>query len=203
MPRGATLTLLPASRGIVLRRGASAIASFRGTFDAIDLMLDAYARQVDGFGGKVHAGYAAAYRSVRPALRHALKGVTTLHVTGHSLGGALAVLAAVDALGDVPSVSAVTFAAPKVGDEAFARAVRDTLRLRLVVNTADVIPQSPAGLLGPYVHVGTLLLYYANLGTWPRNHRLSTYAAMVAKGDALAEVDAPSGSDVALAERAA
>jgi len=75
---------------------------------------------------------------------------------GHSLGGALATLAAMDIKLNVPgkSVSCYTFGSPKVGDSAFAGAynklVPDTHRF---VNDTDLVPKIPP--FG-YEHVGDL-----------------------------------------------
>lgn len=65
-------------------------------------------------------------------------------VTGHSLGGALATLAAVDVTLNRPHVPVdlYTFGAPRIGNKAFAQwfdaQIQDSIRL---VNNSDVVPQ--------------------------------------------------------------
>jgi hypothetical protein len=69
-------------------------------------------------------------------------------VTGHSLGGALATLAAFDiqeACKTLPqmSLSIYTFGAPRVGNHAFARECRDKLpELWNVINDQDTVPRA-------------------------------------------------------------
>jgi len=108
---------------------------------------------------KVHYGFIQAYSSVRDAILKMVRDSSQrkVLVTGHSLGGALAVLAALDVRQSVPDkqVSCYTFGSPKVGDPAFAdyysNLVPDTFR---IVNDADIIPTiPPAG----YAHVGRLI----------------------------------------------
>ncbi|XP_066310867.1 phospholipase A1-Igamma1, chloroplastic-like [Miscanthus floridulus] len=74
-------------------------------------------------------------------------GYVRVTVTGHSLGGALAMLATRDAAVAHPDVhvSAVTFGAPRVGNRAFYDGVtsRDVRALRVVVRH-DVVPSVPS-----------------------------------------------------------
>ncbi|GAB4427461.1 MAG: hypothetical protein Kow0031_07490 [Anaerolineae bacterium] len=114
---------------------------------------------------KVHMGFTQAYTSVRDAVLNAAKNTKHKHIitTGHSLGGALATLAAMDIKLNVPGkeVSCYTLGSPKVGNPAFAAAynklVPDTHR---IVNDADVVPTIPP--LG-YEHVGELVHLGANV----------------------------------------
>jgi triacylglycerol lipase len=114
---------------------------------------------------KVHLGFVDAYSSVRDAILNGAKNSKHSHIitTGHSLGGALATLAAMDIKLNVPGrqVSCYTFGSPKVGNPAFAAAynklVPDTHRF---VNDADVVPTIPP--LG-YEHVGELHHLGANV----------------------------------------
>ena len=81
-----------------------------------------------------------------------------LLITGHSLGGALALLCAHRlALQTVPIHSVHTFGQPRVGDHAFAAAYDSLLgdRTYRVVNQNDVVPRLPGVLLG-YQHAGHL-----------------------------------------------
>ena len=108
---------------------------------------------------EVHYGFTEAYASVRDAVLKAAKDTPHKKVVcvGHSLGGALATLAAMDIRLNVPGkeVSCYTFGSPKVGDANFAahynQCVPQTTR---VVNASDLVPNIPP--FG-YEHVGQLL----------------------------------------------
>jgi predicted lipase len=114
-----------------------------------------------GSGAEVHRGFLEAYTSVREAVINMVKNAAQKRVicTGHSLGGALAALCAIDVQHNVAgkTVACYTFGSPKVGNKAFAelydRSVPDTFRL---VNGADGVPRLPPG---PYYHVGQLQQY--------------------------------------------
>src|SRR5262245_7102955 len=84
--------------------------------------------QVDGFGGRLHRGFANALGeiwedvSTRVQTRCA-DGALRLWITGHSLGGALATLTACRLAEAQPPQSIAmiyTFGSPRVGDRAFA-----------------------------------------------------------------------------------
>ncbi|MDX1521213.1 MAG: lipase family protein [Anaerolineae bacterium] len=109
-------------------------------------------------GLKVHAGFIEAYSSVRDAVLEAVKNseYEEVYCTGHSLGGALAAICALDITYVAPDkkVTVYTFGSPKVGNAAFAELyherVPNTIR---VVNGSDGVPKVPPG---NYHHVGIL-----------------------------------------------
>lgn len=147
--------------------GDTFLIGFRGSEETgtadwitdLKFVLSAYPFVPAGAGAvKVHYGFIQAFSSVRDAILQMVRDSKQHKVltTGHSLGGALAVLAALDVRQNVPDkqVSCYTFGSPKVGDPAFAnyynKLVPNTFR---IVNDADVIPTiPPAG----YAHVGQL-----------------------------------------------
>ncbi len=112
---------------------------------------------------KVHYGFIETYGSVREAMFKAAKETPHQQIvcTGHSLGGALATLCAVDIKYNLPDkvVSAYTFGSPKVGNAEFVnfynKLVPQTYR---VVNSVDVVPNLPPNipLVISYEHVGEL-----------------------------------------------
>lgn len=144
---------------------------FRGTSNPIEAIMDSYIKMVpltlgdSGQHGHVHSGFLRAYQCLRPLLFARLatevrgKNVhkVSFHVTGHSLGGAMATLctfqlaaAAGDfelfaLLGDTcREVHCVTWGSPKVGDIIF----RDKYRSQVastarMVNRWDVVPWLP------------------------------------------------------------
>src|ERR1700733_8407377 len=142
----------------------TAFVSFRGTADVeegvadLDAAPDDY-RPIAGFG-QVHAGFQDVYELVRKGiaanLATAAAGCDQILITGHSLGAALAVLAAPDIFRNMPPNTIqprlITFAGPRVGLSEFAEkfnaAIESCYR---VVNFLDIVPLLPPA---PYVHVG-------------------------------------------------
>jgi hypothetical protein len=129
------------------------LVAFRGTQpgDLRDLIADARANLVEfQNGARVHAGFLAAFRSLEQPIADwiARTGSPRLVFTGHSLGAAMATVAA--ALR--PDSRLVTFGSPRVGDPAFAApfAARE---VRRYVDCTDCITRVPPELLG-YGHAG-------------------------------------------------
>jgi triacylglycerol lipase len=152
--------------GLMGRNTASRIAflSFRGTSDVaewvadIDAIPDEY-RPISGFG-QVHSGFQDVYQLVRANITANLSAATAgcdqILITGHSLGAALAVLAAPDVARTMPPNTIeprlLTFAGPKVGLSDFAAKFDALIESCFrVVNSLDVVPFLPPA---PYVHVG-------------------------------------------------
>ena len=105
-----------------------------------------------GPGGKVHQGFSRALRGAWGQVRPALEGVAgPCLYTGHSLGAALATLAA----SLTPPRAVYTFGSPRVGDAAFADSLKG-IPIHRVVNQRDLVPTlpPPGGAFG-FCHVGT------------------------------------------------
>jgi pimeloyl-ACP methyl ester carboxylesterase len=150
------------------------LVSFRGTEQSrvMNWLANVRAAQVGGphwKKGKVHRGFANALNSILDDVRakvslHAqVNGVwkKPVWLTGHSLGGALAVLAAFRLKQEKHGVQGIyTFGQPAVGGEEFIEQITTELALPYfrVVNHQDLIPKTPTGnLLGAkYAHGGTL-----------------------------------------------
>ena len=115
-------------------------------------------------GELIHDGYHHAYSSMRAGIRSALTDVAGalnfptaavgVHVSGHSLGGALATLCALD-LAKNPLANGtgaalrqvVTFGSPRVGNRAFVDSFEAAIRMAnssswRVVHGADAVPPS-------------------------------------------------------------
>ena len=100
--------------------------------------------------GEVHRGFQDAWQSVEKRVVYQLKQwwtpETQLWVTGHSLGGALAALAATSLEYQGFKVAGLyTFGQPRVGDWAFTRQVNAQMgdRMFRYVNNNDVVPMIP------------------------------------------------------------
>jgi len=189
--------------GFVLESADTVIAAFRGTATAIDWITDVIARQrkfpYAKNAGWTHQGFTDVYASLRSGLRAALSraraGEKRLYVTGHSLGGALATLCALDlAAGPVPlSPIVYTFGAPRVGDAAFAAAYnRQVGHSHRVYNSYDVVPHLPpliyksprTGATYHYLHVRTGRPLRFRNGSASANHVIGSYFAELARQDA-------------------
>jgi hypothetical protein len=110
----------------------------------------------------MHAGFESALRVVWPALQVALAGASPggrLLFTGHSLGAAIAVLAARRASAVAAVDGVYTFGMPRCGGRAFAEAYEAALGARTYrfVNGHDIVPTVPPSGFG-YRHVGRSLL---------------------------------------------
>lgn len=105
---------------------------------------------------KVHVGFEDAYRSIESILMDHCKNEDTVIIAGHSMGGAIATLAAYKLARTVSNVTCVTFGSPRVGNRAFAKnfnlIVPNSYRL---VHGNDAITKWPK-LLSWYRHVDSL-----------------------------------------------
>jgi hypothetical protein len=128
------------------------VVSFRGTAGLRDVVTDAMAwRTRWGPGGKVHAGFSGALKKIWPRLVLSLgEREGRLLYTGHSLGGALATLAATLVSPD----ALYTFGSPRVGDARFVELLAPLQFVRMT-DCADLVCAVPPGWLG-FAHAGTM-----------------------------------------------
>lgn len=129
--------------GLVAGNDAHAVVAFRGIETAGDWMGHLAFGKVPGIVGHVHEGIALAVDSVWPEVLAGLYDAgapdRTLWVTGHSLGGAMAAVAAERLYeeGFEPLMTA-TFGAPPIFDEVAAAAFAP--RMYRFVNDEDAAP---------------------------------------------------------------
>ncbi|CEH31336.1 lipase family protein [Aneurinibacillus migulanus] len=140
--------------------------------------------------GKTHRGFTCIYQSARNELIRELNKLSTtkrLLVAGHSLGGALAVLAALDIAINTPFKNPVvyTYGSPRVADPVFASRFNQTVKNSFrIFNVHDIIPTLPAqayptpftkeGLF--YRHVRSKVPLSFQLNSLPvRNHEIVCY----------------------------
>lgn len=132
---------------------------------------------VPGLGG--HRGVYAVYNSIRDKLLMALAPYLsrnpTILITGHSLGGALSQVCALDLA--VYNPIHYSFAAPMVfngvGYEIYTRFVEHSYR---VANISDLVTISPLPIMPNkdiFYHVGKLVYFQRNLGTYAQNHTIA------------------------------
>jgi hypothetical protein len=164
---GAThATLFVGERNVVL--------AFRGTEPDSpgDLITDIKFRRrrlSHRIPGKFHRGFCdqldSLYKQLVSALTpHVLHDRKPLYITGHSLGGALAVLFSARAFEEDPRIlttwrGTVTYGAPRVANRKGAQYLDDTLDGDLVQVriTQDRVPHLPPAVLG-YRHAGEAIL---------------------------------------------
>jgi|GEM_PF-1735331 len=128
---------------------------FRGSVTPSEWLDDATMVQTffdeGGAGIRAHNGFVELYRSVRADLLLTLDDLADQHpdvdilFTGHSLGGALATLAALDVVETLDlQPRTYTFASPRVGDEAFRDAFHEKVHTSWrVANINDYVPRYP------------------------------------------------------------
>ena len=99
-------------------------------------------------------------------------------LTGHSLGGAVATLAAerLVSMGiEKWRVPVITFGAPAIGNKAFAEAYGDKILLWRITNTADPIPGSLQTFFGGYKQFGKQYKYSVSPKLATQQHDMAMY----------------------------
>ncbi len=137
------------------------ILSFRGTSSRRDWFTDLDIKFVPSKVGRIHRGFNEALDYVWKDLMLGLSNLRdkeqAIWITGHSLGGALATLAADRLTEESIEINGLyTFGQPKVGDKIFARNFDNKMKklsFRLV-HDEDIVPKVPAFSQG-YRHIGT------------------------------------------------
>ena len=142
------------------------VVAFRGTEPTHlqDLLADAKLHKVQGPLGEVHRGFLHAFELVKDDVFNAIQRLRdknhpqSLWCTGHSLGAALAVVAAAHLLVEDQTVNGLyNFGQPRVGDDRFAREFNRRLPGRhfRFVNNNDSVTRVPPRAFG-YGHTGEL-----------------------------------------------
>jgi len=124
------------------------ILAFRGTeaTSIKDIKSDARAISTScSSGGMIHSGFNEAYDDVRGDIEKALKADDIinkpLYITGHSLGGALATIAAKKLSHKGGLAACYTFGSPRVGDEEWIEGIKTPIYR--VVNASDCVTMLP------------------------------------------------------------
>jgi triacylglycerol lipase len=154
--------------GFIATTDSLLLVSFRGTDPTIgDWLLDfETAMATDPFvPGHVHRGFNGALLSVWSQIRPHLdnRGERRVWITGHSLGGALAVACAARATFENPRVGVrgiYTYGQPRYGNEICSSDCAQLLGSVMFrhVNNRDIVPRVPPFLLG-FRHWGTEILF--------------------------------------------
>ena len=187
----------PVFIGFIIASDKANIIAFRGTQTQIEWWRNLQASQkryVDPQTkqqyGKVHQGYLKIVREkINATLIEAVKQLDPnipCYITGHSLGGAIATLSAIEIALRVSEIreqiQLYTYAAPRIGDRDFAQAhsqlVPNSYR---IVNLSDSVPLVPPIKIqnrfttANYAHVGQKWSFTAQFGDVLLNHVADTY----------------------------
>lgn len=179
--------------GFILESEDSVVIAFRGTQSDPDWISDAqvYQRAYPYVpkSGLVHDGFLSIYESCRDQIVETYKSIPkhkALYITGHSLGGALATLHALDMTVNAPFSQVVmyNYGSPRVGDTTFKRVYRSKVRYSIrFVNTYDLVPKLPPPIIQTpitkktlyYNHVPAPIKFSIQTESVSGNHSTDTY----------------------------
>lgn len=152
------------TQGFAAMTARELIVSFRGTSQRADWVTDLDTRRMRTPFGKVHRGFSTALDHVWPELEPLIareRAVRALWFTGHSLGGALAALAAGRCALERqwPVAGVHTFGQPRVGNRTFANHLEGALANRYFryTNNLDTVPGIPSSWF--YRHAGQMIWF--------------------------------------------
>lgn len=146
------------TQGFIAIADRVALIAFRGTESLGDWIGNLQVIPERRPFGLVHSGFMAAYRLVDADVRVALSqniGNRKLWLTGHSLGGALATIAAAELHGAANVAGIHTYGQPRLGDAMMRTFYNANYQDRLwrFVNDRDLVTRVPPG----YEHAGRLV----------------------------------------------
>lgn len=196
-------------------RSGAIIVAFRGTYSIANTVVDlstvpqAYVpyHSPDDEGGKppkepryrcknctVHMGFLASWKVARENVLPTLKPLVArypgypIHLVGHSLGGAVAALAALEmkVILRWPSLTVTTFGEPRVGNAGFVEYLDEAFELlqdqgnltdaeprayRRVTHVNDPVPLLPLSEWGYKSHAGEVFISKSELSPEPKDVR--------------------------------
>jgi hypothetical protein len=182
--------------GLVAASDEDTVVAFRGTHEDREWIEALAYGQAPWAFGRAHKGCARLVENVWTNLLAALYDEDADHrrlwITGHSIGGTLALIAAarLEYEGfDVFNVT--TFGSPAVLDQTAADAFRCTVYR--VVNNEDIVPDMPwPTLTDAYVHAGERILLTAS-GRLAAAHHSRELARRIDRANAIGEGVVPAG----------
>lgn len=188
-----------AAHALVESVGGTLFIAFRGTCNDADKLIDLDILLQPVEFGRVHRGFLTSAYSLWWLLESRIRSAERVVLTGHSKGGAEAVVTALFLAEHASKTRIITFGMPAVGDKQFSAWVDETVKHDRFVNESDIVP----GLLsGQYKHNGVLhwfdgkrcrpsapwlarLALRMRLNTWPfigeslRDHSIDDYSAVL------------------------
>lgn len=143
-----------ASRAIVRNTAAGLVIAFPGTdnADCLDADLDFVPVTVPGVG-QVHGGFWKAWQAISVPVLAAIDG-KPVTLVGHSLGAAIAIMAAIEmTIGGNPPAAVYGFEPPRVAPSGNVAALLAAVKMNLYKNGNDLIPELPP----EWAHAATLI----------------------------------------------
>lgn len=181
---------------LVVSNDTQTAIAFRGTDDDTDWLESMSYRQIPWITGKAHAGFVrsleAIWMKLLAALYDAGSQEKTLWITGHSLGGALAVLAThrLAHEGFNPHTTFI-FGTPRVFDPAAAKSF--STPLYRFMNNEDPVPNIPwPSPLDTYAHAGRPIFILAS-GAIAKSRHSKHLARKIDRAHSIGEGILPSG----------
>lgn len=174
-----------ASRAIVRQTEAGLVVAFPGTDNAACFVadLDAIPMAVPG-AGDVHRGFWLAWQAISVDVLAAIDG-RPVTLVGHSLGAAMAIMAAVEmTISGNPPAAVFAFEPPRVSPGLAVRALLSPVNMRLYRNGNDLVPSLPIG----WMHAGLLDYIGEPAMPWPnlRDHEIARVIAALPAASAVA-----------------
>lgn len=175
------------TQAILISSNKAITLAFRGTeatsVKDIKSDLRATTTKCDS-GGNIHSGFKDAFEQVEREIQKTLNKQEFAHkplfITGHSLGGALATIAAKKLKHAAGIAACYTFGAPRVGDEEWISNIKTPLYR--VVNAADAVTMMPPGS-DAISAVGGLLGFIPQVGKKIRQFLLSKFGGYLHGGN--------------------
>lgn len=176
--------------GILLTSKENNVLVFRGTQTQAEWLKNLNANQqqyINPAGeeiGEVHEGFFQLTNELTPSIAEAVEQLDPtipFYITGHSLGGAVATLAALEIAQKVPQlkdqIQLYTYASPRVYSptlaEIHSQLIPNSYR---VANLGDTVPLVPPVTIGnSYIHIGQEWFFLAQFGDVLLNHVVDTY----------------------------
>lgn len=183
--------------GFVLTSKTNNIIAFRGTQTQAEWLENLRANQLEYRDRNTNKSYGLVHRGFMEIVRHKiadplleivrqLDPTIPCYITGHSLGSAIATVAALEIALNVPQIreqiQLYTYASPRVGNSVFAKAhtalIRNSYR---IVNQSDFVPVIPPVTINnrqfknEYIHVGQKWAFLTQYNDVLLNHVVDTY----------------------------
>ena len=137
------------------------VVVFRGTDNDIDWIVNLAVGSMQTSKGPIHRGFHNAYQPLKPQILKLLRASNPKHlwITGHSLGGALAVVCAYDLIENekIDLDGIITFGQPMVAKSQLARHLDSVClgRFAHYVNGNDIVARVPP----TFSHFGSLVWF--------------------------------------------
>ena len=185
------------TQAILISTHKSIVLAFRGTETTsvkdIKADLKATTTKCDS-GGNIHCGFKEAFEAVELDIQKTLNQEAhankPLFITGHSLGGALATIAAKKLKHSGGIAACYTYGSPQVGDEEWISNIKTPLYR--IVNAADCVTMMPPGS-DAISATGWLFGFFPQVGKSIRQFLLSKFGGYLHGGNMRYLTNCPKG----------